>query len=150
MGRRGILRAAVAKIRGRFHEVRAWNGIPGVDVEPAYAKRLMEAGVPVSVFTKTPAHQQKNFVGSTGWGEGPADDFDGDDSADTIIEVPEEKGYRVAVPLARLAPHAELTIWVAHNFTPDELDALYRLQEGKQWVEYLRDLRDQATTEDHA
>jgi hypothetical protein len=147
-----VLRALMAKIRGRFHEVRAWNGIPGVDVDLAFAQRLERAGVPVTTYTKVAAHKRVDHVGYASWGDGPADDFELP-AEDTIVDVPEEVGYRVATPLARLQPDAELAIWVARNFDPDELAAIYKLQEPAPgtswndrtlaWARYLQDLRNE-------
>jgi hypothetical protein len=150
------------KIKGRFHEVRAWGGVPGVEVTEPFARALHRAGVPVSVYTKRKAVTRQGFinesVGAASWGSGPiasAGPVYDDDIGEIEVE-PEIKGYNVATPLALLDPDAQLAIWVAFSFEPDELQSIFRLQEtdarGRRdrdvWAAYLRDLRDQGLTEE--
>lgn len=148
-----LLRRAVAKVRTDLRGVRAWNGIPGIDVQPAFAARLQDAKVPVTVYTIEAARRvqkQRGFVARASWGSAPGADFNtsppdgiiggGPEDAEVI---PAKMGYRVATPLARLEPDADLAIWVARNFEPDELAATYRLQEGD-WLTYLREMRAEA------
>lgn len=148
------------KIKGRFHEVNAWDGIPGIEVDVRFARALERAGVPITIYVKRRATTRPGFLSSgrssaAAWGSGPAASA-GPVSDDEIGEVeiePEVTGYNVATPLALLEPDAPLAIWTAHNFEPDELQAIFRLQEadarGRRdrdaWATYLRELRDQQT-----
>ncbi len=141
----------MAKVNAKLKGVRAWNGIPGIDVAPQFARRLINAKVPVSVFTiesERRVPKQTSFVANASWGSAPGADFIGS-PPDAIIGggpadytvIPAKLGYRVAVPLARLEPDAELAVWVARTFEPDELAAMYKFQETGSWEEYLRGLR---------
>ncbi len=144
----------MSKIAGRFHEVRAWNGIPGIDVDMTFAVHLRMAGVPVAVYTKVPARRERQpqkQVGHTGWSRSGGFGSLAPDivlpSAGDFVDIPAIEAYRVATPLAQLEPDAELAIWAAYNFAPDELASIYKLQEAGTWPQYVQELKDQSEDE---
>lgn len=155
------------KIRGRFHEVRAWNGIPGMDVDKDFATMLGAAGIPVTAYTRREAKTRKVFAqpkprggflqpvtspGPAVWGAGPAASagpIRADDVEETEI-APAVMGYRVATPLAACQPDAEIAIWAAEHYEPEELQVIYRLQERGTWQDYLRGVRAAMETEDQS
>jgi hypothetical protein len=139
----------VAKIAGPFNNVRAWNGIRGFEVEEKFGKALIKAGIDVQVYTKQQAQTVKGFKdgGAAAWGSDWGDSAVDEDDIEEKVLKPEVKGYNVAKPLGFLQPDAELAIWAAHTFTPEEMNTMLNLQEGSTFRDYVRKLREDALAE---
>jgi len=101
----------MAMVRARLHEVKAWDGVPGVNIDRAAALKLQAAGVPVSSYR--------------GW----------DDATGTTVDK-----YRVPTLLALLWPELDLMAWAASTFDPAELQSIFRLQGRGEWRTYMQEL----------
>jgi hypothetical protein len=139
----------MAKIKGPFNNVRAWNGIRGFEVEEPFGKKLIKAGIDVHVYTKAQAQTVMAFKdgGNAAWGSSFGDSHVEPDELEEKIVRPEVKGYNVAKPLGFLQPDAELAIWAAHTFTPEEMTTMLNLQEGGTFRDYVRRLREDVLKE---
>jgi hypothetical protein len=142
----------------------------GTFTSDEFVRELAKAGIPVRRYVARPAHKRPIIVGEAAWGGGE-DGFGvditggGDGGADfgagsldtadyrqpderepdqvgEMVMSPAQHAYRLPPSLASCYPDHEVAIWAAASHAPEELEAIHKITDARDFGEYMRRIRD--------